>query len=82
VFSLKTIYGIIKKEELLEEMNRLPGLKPWVSGIRRNNLRFAPGGHSSPGLKAWSFLADFINYSRSIDFSILPFLCYTIIGNQ
>jgi len=44
----------------LKKKNPLPGLKPWVSGIRRNNLRFAPGGHSSPGLKAWSFLADFI----------------------
>jgi DNA-binding IclR family transcriptional regulator len=46
-------------------MNQLPGLKPWVSGMRRNSLRFAPGSHSSPGLKAWSFLADFINSLRT-----------------
>jgi hypothetical protein len=38
-----------------KSMNPLPGLKPWVSGMRRNNLRFAPGGHSSSGLKPGVF---------------------------
>ncbi|MDE1890808.1 MAG: hypothetical protein KGI30_11255, partial [Planctomycetota bacterium] len=30
---------------------------------------FVPGGHSSPGLKAWGFLADFIKFADlRIDF--------------
>jgi hypothetical protein len=38
-----------------------PGLKPWVSQVKDLKcLRFAPGGHSSPSLKARGFLADFI----------------------
>jgi len=39
-----------------------PGLKPWVSQVKDLKcLRFAPGGHSSPSLKARGFLAGFIN---------------------
>ncbi|OGP94282.1 MAG: hypothetical protein A2157_00995 [Deltaproteobacteria bacterium RBG_16_47_11] len=54
-----------------DEMNPLPGLKPRVSGLWYvwhdlrpcqtmpvKGLRFASKGcHSSPGLKAWGFLA-------------------------
>jgi hypothetical protein len=42
-----------------------PGLKPAVSQVKGlNYLRFAPGGHSSPSLKARGFLAGFINLTR------------------
>jgi hypothetical protein len=38
------------------------GLKPVVSvgPVKQICLRFAPGGHSSPGLKARGFLADYL----------------------
>jgi len=37
------------------------GLKPWVSQVEDLKcLRYAPGGHLSPSLKARDFLADFI----------------------
>jgi len=45
---------------VLRKMN-YPGLKPWVSRVKDlKGLRFAPGGHSSPSLKARGFLAGFI----------------------
>jgi hypothetical protein len=56
-----------------------PGLKPWVSQVEDLRcLRFAPGGHSSPSLKARGFLAVFINQNPASESpsGVFKFLSY------
>jgi hypothetical protein len=40
-----------------EKSKPISGIKAGALAKKTNGLRFAPGCHSSPGLKAWDFLA-------------------------
>jgi hypothetical protein len=42
---------------------------PEIAPLRQVSPGYAPkGGHSSPGLKTWGFLASFINVKKNFNF--------------